>query len=153
MKEKEYKEDLDIQKITGWPKVFIKNFSASIGSHKDFVKKGEYCGTPLQLLPIVKKPFLKYGTRFHLFCPYIFNDHFYRNIQSTILKDQPDYSEIWNKKQAIVSEQIPFDILTKIMGYHKQIRNFHYKIKRYKSSESWFEMLMGLLCLKNGFLF
>ena len=113
LEEKVYKENFDIQKITGWPKDFIQKFSASTGSHKNFIENREYYGTPLQLLPVVRKPFLKYNSRFHLFCPYIFNDHFYRNIQYTVLQDQPDYSETWNKKQKTVSEQIPFDILKK----------------------------------------
>ena len=133
------KENLNIQKITGWPEVFIKKFSASIGSHENFFKKGLYSGTPLQLLPIIKKPFLKYDSNFHLFCPHIFYDHFYRNIQSVVLEDKPNYSETWNKKQKIVSEQIPFDILRKIIGSSEQIKSCHYKIKGYKGNESWFE--------------
>ena len=146
LEDKVAKENLNIQKITGWPEVFIKKFSASVGNHKNFLKKGGYSGTPLQLLPIVKKPFLKYGANFYLFCPSIFYDHFYRNIQSAVLEDKPNYKETWNKKQTTVSEEIPFNILKKIIGPSEQIKNFHYKIKGYKGNESWFECDGIILC-------
>ena len=154
LEEKIYKENLDVEKITNWPIKFIKKFSATPGSNKLFITTGKYPGTPLQLLPIVKKPFLEYDSRFHLFCYYSLNDYFYRNIQSAILEDMPDYSETWNKKQKEVSEQMPFEIFEKIIDPYrkteviykkqkrskiKQIKNFKYKIESYPKGKCWFE--------------
>ena len=129
----------DVEKITKWPRCFIKKLSATIGSQKSFLKEGKYPGTPLQLLPIKKKPFLEYNSKFYLFDLYIFKDHFYRNIQFSLLEDSSDYSDKWNINQNIVSERLPFEILHEIIGHHKKIRNFHYKITNYASSQSWFE--------------
>ena len=109
LENKLFKEDLfDIERITDWPKSFIKKFSASIGSNKDFLINGKYPGTPLQLSPIIKKPFLEYNSKFYLFNPYILQDYLYRNIQSAIEEDKPNYSEKWKKIQTSVSEKLPF---------------------------------------------
>ena len=116
----------DVERITGWPKNFIKKFSAPIGSNKSFLVSGKYPGTPLQLLPITEKPFLEYNSKIYLFNLYILQDYLYRNIQSAILKDKPSYSEKWNKRQNIISEKLPFRILEEIIGKHEQIKNFYY---------------------------
>ena len=148
------KENLDIEHITKWPTKFIKKFSAKSGSTKSFLTTGKYPGTPFQLLPIVKKPFLEYDSRFYLFCNYSLTDHFYRNIQSSVLEDRTDYSETWNQKQKEVSEQIPFEMLKKIIApiktnrifdkkqkksKIKEIKNFQYKIEGYPKGRCWFE--------------
>ncbi|MDE0091890.1 MAG: hypothetical protein OXN83_01230, partial [Oligoflexia bacterium] len=140
LENKLFKEDLfDVEKITSWPKSFIKKFSTSIGSNKDFLINGKYPGTPLQLSPIIKKPFLEYNSKFYLFNPYILQDYLYRNIQSAVEEDRPNYSNKWNKIQKTVSEKLPFSMLEKIIGQHEQIKNFHYKIKNQNGNESWFE--------------
>ena len=109
-----FKEDLfDVEKITGWPKGFVKKFSSSIGSNKNFLTDGKYPGTPLQVLPVMKKPFLEYNSHFYLFSPYILQDHLYRNIQSAVLEDNSYYSDKWNRIQKTVSEKLPFENIGK----------------------------------------
>ena len=61
------------------------------------------------------------------------------NIESALLEPKPGYQEIWNKKLTIVSDQMPFDMLTKITGPSELIKNFHYRIKANKSNESCYE--------------
>ena len=136
---KNLEEDVfNVEKITQWPISFIKKFSACPGSDKSFLTTGKYPGTPFQKLPIMKKPFLEHNSKFYLFSPYSLQD-LYRNIQFSILEDKPDYSDEWNKRQSNVSEELPFEMLRKIIGRHDQIRNFQYKIKGYPGSQSWFE--------------
>lgn len=140
LENKLFKDDLfDIEKITNWSKSFIKKFSATVGYNKDFLTNGKYPGSPLQKLPIIEKPFLEYDSKFYFFNPYILQDYLYRNIQSAILEDRPNYSKKWNKIQASISENLPFEILEKIIGPHEQIKNFYYKIKDQNGVECWFE--------------
>ena len=145
---KNLEEDLfNVEKITQWPISFIKKFSAYPGSDKLFLTTGKYPGTPFQRLPIMKKPFFEYNSKFYLFSPYALQD-LYRNIQFSILEDKPDYSDEWNKRQSSISEELPFEILKKIIGQYDQIRNFQYKIRSYPSSQSWFEC-DGIILFEN----
>ena len=135
-----FKEDLfDVEKITGWPKILVKKLSASIGSNKDFLINGKYPGTPLQQPPVMEKPFLEYNSKFYLFNPYIVQDNLYRNIQSSVLADKPDYLEKWTKIQTDVSEDLPFEMLEQIIGQHEQVKNFQYKIKDDNGNSFWVE--------------
>ena len=145
---KNLEEDLfNVEKITRWPISFIKKFSLHPGNDKFFLTTGKYPGTPFQRLPIMKKPFLEHNSKFYFFSPFSLQD-LYRNIQFSILEDKPDYSDKWNKKQSNISEELPFEILKKIIGHGDQIRNFQYKIKDHIGNQSWFEC-DGIILFEN----
>ena len=124
-----HEELLDVKKITEWPEKFIKKFSASMGSNKEFLTKRKFPGIPLSLLPVRRKPFLEYNSRFFLFHPNILSEFFYHNIREAILEENQTYSNQWNKKQAKISENLTFKIMKEIIGEHEQIKRFHYKVK------------------------
>ena len=57
------------------------------------------------------------------------SDFFYYKIKESILKQKVDYSNQWNKKQAKISENLPFKIMKQILGQHEQMKNFYYKVE------------------------
>jgi hypothetical protein len=106
----------DVEKVTGFPRKLLKNLSWEIGENESFFSDGEYAGWPLRRLPIEERPFICINEKFYCFDLYSLFDNLYRVMQRLILRLKPEYKDDWNKKQKEVSEQLPLNLLKKILS-------------------------------------
>lgn len=121
----EYAEFFNVQVITNWPAEFINYFSLSIGELPYYYQKN------IQLmnkeLPQKYKPFLKYNDKFY--CTSIDNllDNFYRAFVKVLRKSNPKLSVEINEIQNALSEELPFDLLNKLLPKARVYKNIYYK--------------------------
>jgi len=105
----------DVQKNTNLPDNILNELSFEPGEYLPFYEPGEFCGWPLRLLPVQIRPFLKVGGKYYCFDLHNLFDYLYRVIQRLIIRLRPDYKNIWNEKQKIVSENLPFELFRRIL--------------------------------------
>lgn len=117
----------DVGAATGWPHELLEYLSWKPGEDSEFLAEGVFCGWPLRVLPIWKRPFLQIDGRFYAFQLYPLTDHGYRIFQRVILNRDPDYQEMWNKRQQEVSETLPFNLLYKLLPGAKAYRPVYYQ--------------------------
>ena len=118
-------EYFNVEEITGWPIEFIQYFSLSVG------ELNEYYQNDIELLnkelPQKYKPFLKYDDNFY--CISIDNllDNFYRSFVKVLRKVRPKLSAEINEIQKALSEELPFELLEKLLPKAKIYKNIYYK--------------------------
>ena len=117
----------DMGATTGWPHELLDCLSWKPGEDSEFLAEGEFKGWPLRVLPIWKRPFLKIDESYYLFGIYQVTDHGYRVFQRAILNQDPAYRETWNARQKEVSEQLPFDLLGRILPGANSYRSVYYQ--------------------------
>ncbi len=105
----------DIQKISNLPEALLDQLSWEPGQDKEFLAEGKYQGWPLRIWPIFKRPFIKLNGHYYCFELFSLFDNFYRVIQRILIRARPSYSSEWNNKQKILSEEIPLNLLKKIL--------------------------------------
>lgn len=121
----DFADFFNVEVITNWPDEFINHFSLSIGELPDYYQND------IQLmnkeLPQKYKPFLKYNDKFY--CTSIDNllDNFYRAFVKVLRKANPKLSAEINELQKSLSEELPFDLLEKLLPKAKVYKNIYYK--------------------------
>lgn len=105
----------DMEAVTGWPRVLLDCLSWQPGEDTAFLMPGTFCGWPLRVLPIWKRPFLKIDDRYYSFGIYPLTDHGYRIFQRTLISLDPAYRETWNTRQKDVSEVLPISLLGRLL--------------------------------------
>ena len=129
----------DIQEITILPEKLLKELSWLPGEDKDFFAKGEFCGWPLRIWPIFKRPFIQLGGRYYCFDLSSLFDNLYRVMQRIILRIEPDYKKTWNTIQRSQSEDLPFKRLEHLLPGAKVLREVYYRGKTDKGGNDWCE--------------
>lgn len=117
----------DLNKLTGLPKNLLDALSWEPGEDQEFLSDGPYKGWPLRVPPIWRRPFLKVGGRHYCFDIYALTDHLYRIVQRMILRIKPEYKEEWNRRQKLVSESLPVDLLSHILPGAEVHRGVQYE--------------------------
>jgi len=129
----------DVEKVTQLPSALLDELTWSPGQDKDFFAPGPYSGWPLRVWPIAQRPFIRLNDR--TYCVDLFGlfDNFYRVIQRMIFRLAPEYKIVWNERQKIVSESLPFFYLTKIMPDAQVYRSVYYRWKTGDGPAQWHE--------------
>ncbi|MHC9161562.1 hypothetical protein [Exiguobacterium profundum] len=115
----------DVEKITKWPRTFIKELSLSRGEYKDFYKDNLSIVTKES--PIKYKPFLELDGRFYCFSIDNFIDNIYRSTLRVIRANNPGSSNQINLIQNDLSEEISLKLLKKMLPKSKLYKNVFYK--------------------------
>ena len=130
----------DVQKITKFPDNLLKELSWASGQNEDFFTPGEFEGWPLRVLPIQVRPFLCVDGRYYCFEVLNLMDNLYRIMQRLIIRLRPDYKEIWNERQKMISEELPFRLFKSCYQMSKSIVLSIISGQRVKYSEkNWCE--------------
>ncbi|MCL4536621.1 MAG: SEC-C domain-containing protein [Nitrospirae bacterium] len=130
----------DVQKVTGLPEKLLKELSWEPGQCKDFFAHGAYAGWPLRLMPIQVRPFLAIDGRYYCFELANLTDNLYRVIQRLIIRLRPEYKKIWNERQKVISEELPFRFFDKLFPNAKTYRSIYHQWTTGKSGElNWCE--------------
>lgn len=117
----------DVSKVTHIPEKLLSSLSFSQGEDNEFFSEGEYRGWPLRIWPIFKKPFIKLNGRYYCFDLNSLFDNFYRVMQRVIFFHKPSYKSEWNEKQKIISEELPFKYLNKLLPESINYRSVYYR--------------------------
>lgn len=113
---------------TGWPHELLECLSWKPGEDSEFLAEGIFRGWPLRVLPIWKRPFLKIDEHYYSFGIYSLTDHGYRIFQRVILNRDPDYRETWNVRQKEVSENLPFNLLCRLLPNATTYHSVYYQL-------------------------
>ena len=121
----EFADFLNVEIITKWPTEFINHFSLSIGEISDYYQNNIEIMN--KELPQKYKPFLKYNDKFY--CTSIDNllDNFYRAFVRVLRKANSKISTEINNVQKVLSEELPFELLEKLLPKAKIYKNIYYK--------------------------
>lgn len=121
----DFAEFFNVQVITNWPAEFINHFSLSIGELPDYYQYD--IEVMNKELPQKYKPFLKYNDKFY--CTSIDNllDNFYRTFVKVLRKANPNLLSEINEIQKSLSEELPFELLEKLLPKAKVYKNIYYK--------------------------
>ncbi len=131
----------DLKKLTALPVSLLDDLSWEPGQDTEFFSEGEYRGWPLRIWPIWKRPFLKVDGNYYCFEMYSLFDNFYRIMERLIIKKRKEYREIWNKYQKELSEQLPLDLMSKILPNARIYKSVYYRTKTTPDGSSeWFEV-------------
>lgn len=129
----------DVQEITILPEKLLEELSWRPGEDKDFFDEGEFCGWPLRIWPIFKRPFIQLGCRYYCFDLNSLFDNLYRVMQRIILRLEPNYKETWNTIQRSQSEDLPFKHLEHLLPSAKVLREVYYRGKTDQGGTNWCE--------------
>lgn len=121
----DFAEYFNVEVITGWPIEFIQQFSLIIGELNGYYQQD--LEVMNKELPQKYKPFLKYGDKFYCFSIDNLLDNFYRSFVKVLRKVKPKLSSEINEIQKALSEELPFDLLEKLLPKAKAYKNIYYK--------------------------
>ena len=114
----------DILEVTGWDERFITELSYGINEEITFFSGEKFSGWPVIDLPIQKRPFIKLEGKYYCFDYYAFMDNFYRVIQKTIMRLEPQYD--WSKRQQLASEKMTEDVFIELLpGCYTYSENYY----------------------------
>ena len=129
----------DVQKITALPEKLLEKLSWLPGEDNDFFAEGEFCGWPLRIWPVFKRPFIRLGGRYYCFDLNNLFDNLYRVMQRIIMHLKPDYQETWNTIQKRQSENLPLQYLERLLPGAKVMKEVFYRGKSDKGVTGWCE--------------
>jgi preprotein translocase subunit SecA len=116
----------DVGKNTALPQALLDALSWTPGEDAEFFAPGEFCGWPLRIWPIMRRPFIRLDGR--IFCFDIFSlfDNIYRVLRCVVVSREPSYDDTWNKRQQAVSEELPFTYLARLLPGARTYRPVYY---------------------------
>lgn len=118
----------DIEKITNWPKSFVKKLSLSIGESKEFFHN-QYSYWPILSLTIQRKPFIEIEGKYYCFAYYNLFDNIYRILQKLLFDSDPNNKSIWEQIQKETSEKAIADIFSNLLPDCEIFRDNYYPEK------------------------
>jgi preprotein translocase subunit SecA len=120
----------DVKKITRLPKKLLDELAWSPGEEAEFFAPGELCGWPLRVWPTMKRPFIRLEDRILCFDGFALRDNFYRVLQRAIFRLAPEYRQTWNKRQKIISEDLPFRYILRLLPGARIYQSIYYRWRR-----------------------
>lgn len=117
----------NVQKVTTIPESLLEELSWEAGQDKEFFGAGEYRGWPLRVWSTSKRPFIKVDGDYYCFELFSLFDNIYRILQRIITEKKPEYIPTWNKKQKMVSEDIPIRLFQKLLPGAQVFQSVHYR--------------------------
>jgi len=133
-------ELFNVGSLTGWPSKLLDELAYAPGEDNEFFEEGTFAGWPLRVLPIQKRPFLKFEGNYYCFDLISLTDNIYRVLQRLILRLQPEYQPTWNERQKVISEKLPFDLFTRILPNATILQNIYHQWQTGKARQkNWCE--------------
>ncbi|HBD9275101.1 TPA: preprotein translocase subunit SecA [Legionella pneumophila] len=129
----------DVEKITCLPKPLLDQLTWSPGEETEFFKSGDFCGWPVHVWPIMRRPFIRIDNQILCFDMFSLFDNIYRALQRIICRLSPDYSVTWNERQAAVSEELPFTYFGRILPGARIFHSVYYHWKTGAGKAQWHE--------------
>jgi preprotein translocase subunit SecA len=105
----------DVAKNTALPQTLLDALTWSPGGDTEFFAPGEFSGWPLRIWPVMKRPFIRLDGRIYCFDMFSLFDNIYRVLRRVIVQREPTYNGTWNDRQKIVSEELPFTYLSRLL--------------------------------------
>lgn len=127
---------VNISKHTKLPLELLKDLSYQRGEEVDFFKEGDFSGTPYRTLPVRKKPLIKLGTDYYSIDPCFIRDSGYRSLLFNLIQKKPDYKELFNERQKVMSEAAFPEILSTQLTQSIVYKEVYYRDPKTKQ---WFE--------------
>jgi preprotein translocase subunit SecA len=127
----------DVAKNTALPQGLLDELSWSPGEDAEFFAPGDFCGWPLRIWPIMKRPFIRLDGR--IFCFDIFSlfDNVYRVLRRVIVHREPSYGGTWNDRQKTVSKELPFAYLGRLLPGARIYRPVFYRWAAGRGPAQW----------------
>ena len=117
----------DVTKNTSLPQSLLDELTWSPGEDVEFFAPGDFCGWPLRIWPIMKRPFIRLNERVFSFDIFSLFDNVYRIMRRVIVQRDPSYSDTWNDRQKAISEELPFIYLARLLSGARICRPVYYK--------------------------
>ena len=129
----------DVGKNTTLPQALLDELAWSLGEDTEFFAPGDFRGWPLQIWPIMKRPFILLNGR--VFCFDIFSlfDNIHRVMRRVIVKHDPSYNGTWNDRQKAASEELPFTYLGRLLPGGRAYNPLFYRWKVGAGRSQWYE--------------
>lgn len=117
---------IDVKAITGWDRRLIEALTYQLGECKTFWGEEPFAGWPIVEQPVVKRPFIEINSTVYAFLYYALFDNIYRNLQKIILRQKPEYGEIWKDKQTCASEEMVAELFCDLLpGAEVHMGNYY----------------------------
>lgn len=126
----------NISRHTKLPLELLEALSYQRGEEVDFFKEGNFSGTPYRTLPARKKPLIKLGTDYYSVDPCFTRDAGYRSLLFNLVQKKPDYKELFNERQKVMSEAAFPEILSNQLTGAIVYQEVYYRDSKTKQ---WFE--------------
>ncbi len=126
----------NVSRHTKLPSELLEDLSYQRGEEVDFFKEGDFSGTPYRTLPARKKPLIKLGSDYYSVDPCFIRDAGYRSLLFNLLQKKPDYKELFNERQKVMSEAAFPEILSNQLTGAIVYQEVYYKDPKTKQ---WFE--------------
>ena len=126
----------NISRHTKLPLELLEALSYQRGQEVDFFKEGNFSGTPYRTLPARKKPLIKLGTDYYSVDPCFTRDSGYRSLLFNLVQKKPDYKELFNERQKVMSEAAFPEILSNQLTGAIVYQEVYYRDSKTKQ---WFE--------------
>ena len=129
----------DVTKNTSLPQSLLDELTWSPGEDVEFFAPGDFCGWPLRIWPIMKRPFIRLNERVFSFDIFSLFDNVYRIMRRVIVQRDPSFSDTWNDRQKAISEELPFIYLARLLSGARICRPVYYKWNAGKGRAQWHE--------------
>ena len=126
----------NVSRHTKLPSSLLADLSYQRGEEVDFFKEGDFSGTPYRTLPARKKPLIKLGTDYYSVDPCFIRDAGYRSLLFNLIQKKPDYKELFNERQKVMSEAAFPEILSTQLTNSIVYQEVYYRDSKTKQ---WFE--------------
>jgi len=136
----------DVTKNTALPQPLLDELTWSPGEDAEFFATGDFRGWPLRIWPIMKRPLIRLNGRIFSFDIFSLFDNIYRVMRRVIMQREPGYSATWNDRQKVISEELPFTYLSRLLPGATIYRPVYYRWKTGAEPAQWHEADGILIC-------
>jgi preprotein translocase subunit SecA len=129
----------DVGKNTTLPQTLLDALSWLPGEDAKFFEPGDFCGWPLRIWPIMRRPFIRLDGRVFCFDINSLFDNIYRVLRRVVVSHERNYSQTWNDCQNAVSEALPFTYLCRLLPGARVYRPIYYSWAPNGGRAQWHE--------------
>lgn len=129
----------NVEKVTTLSPAFLRELSWAQGEDREFLAPGDLMGWPLRAWPTMKRPFIWLEGQAYCFDEQVLFDRAYRIVEKTVMRCNPRYREEWNRRQKIISEELAFKYLSRLLPGAKVIRSVYYRVQTENGQREWCE--------------
>jgi hypothetical protein len=117
----------NVNRHTKLPSSLLADLAYQRGEDTDFFADGNFSGTPYRTLPARKKPLIQLGTDYYAVDPCFIRDAGYRALLYNLLHRKPDYKQVFEDRQKLMSEAAFSHILNAQLPGAKIFNEVYYK--------------------------
>jgi preprotein translocase subunit SecA len=129
----------DVAKITNLPANLVDALTWNPGEEDSFFASGKFSGWPLRIWPTMLRPFIRLENRALCFDMWSLFDNIYRALQRIVCRLEPSYREVWNSRQKVVTEELPFTYFAKLLPGMQRFDAVNYLWKSGAGKPQWHE--------------